>query len=183
MNSIGTLYIECPYQENKNSFKVEKELSEDEYVKMLRDYSNTLNGSISFKSNRKTNLNVYDVDNSVDSKTNYVNSKVKIYDIKGKPCDINELYKIQDNGHGVLIMEFFEDEMNEMFYEEFKYWKVESMTINNNPDLDTERVVILPSKNLKLEIDYHMFFLSSCKIYCEYDNSKLAIIIQNLTEI
>ena len=42
MNSRGKLFIDCPAPEKKDAFSVEKELSETEYVKMLRDYSTTI---------------------------------------------------------------------------------------------------------------------------------------------
>lgn len=183
MNSIGLLYIDCPEQEKTNSFKVEKELSEDEYVKMLREYSTTIGVGMPKKNDYNRHFNYYDI-NEYNDDVNYSKSKAKIYDISGKPCGLHELKRIQNNGMGVIIFELIESEMEESFESEFKFWKKDSMNINNDKEIDkNERIKFLPIKDLKFEIDRHVFLLSGCKIYCEYDNLKVAIIIQKIEEI
>ena len=42
MTTTGILYIDCPAQDKNNAFNAGKELSESEYVKMLREYSTTI---------------------------------------------------------------------------------------------------------------------------------------------
>lgn len=179
---MNILYIDCPEPEKKDAFKVDKELSENEYVKMLRDYSVTI-GTGMPKNNHYSNK--YDsYENHKEDKINYSKALVNLYDISGKPCDIKELYKIQKNGMGVLIIDVIESDMEESFESEFKFWKRDSMNINNDKDIDKdERIRFLPIKNLQLEIDKHLFLLSGCKIYCEYDRMKVALIIQNVKEI
>ena len=184
MNSIGTLYIDCPAQEKDNAFNAGREISEDEYVRMLRDYSTTIGTGMP----RNTNYNrhgIYEIYQSNEQEEkNLSKSLTKIYDISGKPCDIRELYKIQKNGMGVLIIELLEDEMEDSFESEFKFWKRDSMNINNDQLIDkNERLHFLPEKNLEFEIDNHVFSLEGCKMYCEYDRLKVALIIQKITEI
>lgn len=184
MNSIGKLFIDCPEPDKKNAFSVEKELSEAEYVKMLREYSTTIGTGMPRSNNNSYSRNSF-YDMKVDDYTHtYSSAKAKIYNISGKPCDIYELYRIQKTGMGVLIIEIIESEMEDAFETEFKFWKKDSMNINNDKEIDkNERIKFLPVKDLQFEIDKHLFKLSGCKIYCEYDKMKVAIIIQKITEI
>lgn len=182
MNSIGKLYIDCPEPEKKDAFNAGKELTEAEYVKMLREYSTTI-GTGMPKKNYNNYYKIYDIVEQTDN-VNYSNATVKIYDISGKPCDIHELYRIQNNGMGVLIFEIIDTEMEEAFESEFKFWKKDSMNINNDIEIDkNERIRFLPTKDLKFEINNHLFLLTGCKLYCEYDKLKVALIIQNIKEI
>lgn len=181
MNSIGTLYIDCPEQERKGAFDA-KDISEDEYVKMLRDYSTTIGIGLP-KINNK-HFSSYDYKEYETEKINYSKASAKIYNISGQPCNINELYRIQRTGMGVLIVEIIENGMEESFESEFKFWKKDSMNINNDIEIDkNERIKFLPVKDLQFEIDDHLFTLSGCKIYCEYDRLKVALIIQKIKEI
>ena len=171
MNSIGTLYIDCPEQERKGAFDA-KYISEDEYVKMLREYSTTIGIGLP-KINNNNHFSSYEYKEYKTEKVNYSKAKTKIYSISGQPCDINELYRIQKNGMGVLIIEIIENDMEDSFESEFKFWKKDSMNINNDTEIDkNERIKFLPIKDLQFEIDKHVFTLSGCKIYCEYENNK-----------
>ena len=183
MKSIGTLYIDCPYQEKDDAFTVSKELTEEEYVKMLRDYSNTIEkGTPKFHSSH--GIKSYEIYEEKNEEINYSSAKSRIYDISGSETDIHELYRIQNKGMGVLIFEIFENQMEEQFESEFKFWKRDSMNINNDKSIDMDqRINFLPIKNLKFEIDEHMFLLSGCKMYCDYDKYKFALIIQSVKEI
>ena len=183
MNSIGTLYIDCPEPEKKDAFSAGKELSEDEYVRMLRDYSTTIGTGMpraNYQSNR------YHVHKIVEDnyQPTYSKSTARVYNISGQPCDIKELYRIQRSGMGVLIFEINDTEMDDAFETEFKFWKKDSMNINNDSEIDkNERIKFLPVKDLRFELDDHLFSLSGCKMYCEYDKLKVALIIQSVKEI
>lgn len=183
MNSIGVLYIDCPEPDKKDAFNAGREISEDEYVRMLRDYSTTIGTGIPSSSYNRHG--VYEIkQNSSMEDINYSKSSARIYDISGKPCDIKELYRIQKTGMGVLIIELFETEMDESFESEFKFWKKDSMNINNDVQIDKdERIRFLPEKNLQFEIDDHLFLMKGCKMYYEYDRLKVALIIQKIIEI
>jgi hypothetical protein len=184
MNSIGILYIDCPAQEKNNAFNAGREISEDEYVRMLREYSATIGTGMPRNSGYDRH-GIYEIHQSSDQEEkNFSKSKGKIYDISGKPCDIRELYRIQKTGMGVLIIELVENEMEDAFETEFKFWKRESMNINNDEQIGkNERIQFLPEKNLEFEIDNHVFSFQGCKMYCEYDRFKVALIIQKITEI
>lgn len=182
MNSIGKLYIDCPEQEKKGAFNVGREISEDEYVRMLRDYSTTIGTSMPYSGYNRHG--VYEISQDNNKSISYAKTDVCIYDISGKPCDINELYRIQKNGMGVLIVEVIEHDIDDVFETEFKFWKQESMNINNDKTIDKDdRIRFLPVKDLKFEINNHMFMFNGCKIYCEYDRLKVALIIQEINEI
>lgn len=183
MDSIGTLYIDCPEQEKHDAFKPEREISENEYVEMLREYSKTIGISQIYHPNQ-FKIHYATEYNNYEENDNYTKASVRIFNISGNLCDINELYKIQKNGMGILIIEIIRTEMEDYFESEFKFWKKDSMNINNDKNLDEDsRIRFLPTKNLKFEIDEHLFLLSGCKIYHEYEDSKIAIIIQNIKEI
>ena len=180
MNSTGILYIDCPPQEKKGAFSVEKEISENEYVKMLREYSTTIGMGVP---NNNQRYNFYENKVEEEEKT-YSKASAKIYDISGSLCNINELYRIEKNGMGVIIIEIISSDMEDSFESEFKFWKRDSMNINNDKDIDKdERIRFLPTKDLQFEIDNHLFLFSGCKIYCEYNNFKVALIIQKIKEI
>jgi hypothetical protein len=184
MNSIGTLYIDCPEQEKNGAFDAGKNISEEEYVKMLREYSKTIGLPSPKQTYSNKHFNSYDMDEYVDEKKTYSKSKTRIFNISGNLCDINEIRRIQKNGMGVIIFDILKDEMEEYFESEFKFWKRDSMNINNDKTIDKDdRIRFLPTKDLKFEIDNHMFLLNGCKIYCDYDTFKVAIIIQKINEI
>lgn len=183
MNTFGTLFIDCPAQDKKDAFSAGKEITEDEYVKMLREYSTTIGTGMPKSSFNNNRFKVYELKEDKEE-INYSKSSVKIYNISGNECGINELYKIEKNGMGILIIELIPDKMEEAFESEFKFWKRDSMNINNDKEIDKdERIRFLPTKNLQFEIDNHLFLLSNCKIYCEYNNYKVALIIQSIKEI
>ena len=183
MNSIGTLYIDCPKQDEKDAFTLKKELSEDEYIKMLREYSTTIGAGIGKIDNFDRRYNFYE-NNTKKIENTYSKASAKIYDISGKPCNIKELYNIQKNGMGIIIIDIVTSEMEESFESEFKFWKKDSMNINNDKEIDKdERIKFLPVKDLKFEIDNHLFLFSGCKLYYEYDSFKVALIIQKVKEI
>ena len=180
MNSIGKLYIDCPEHKGDNSFQPDRELSESEYVKMLREYSTTIGMSSTYNSNRFAVKDIVNDNEMGVSKS----ATAKVFDISGAPCGVNEFYKIQRNGMGVLIIDIIDNNPDESFETEFMFWKKDSMNINNDAEIDKdERIRFLPTKDLRFEIDRHMFQLSGCKIYCEYDRMKVALIIQNIKEI
>lgn len=184
MNSIGSLYIDCPDLEKNISFQVEKELTEDEYVKMLREYSTTIGVNTpynNFYNNKKNDVREI---NYQKEKTNFKKASTKIFNIKGEPCGVKELYDIQRRGMGVLIIDIFDTNLDESFETEFMFWKKDSMNINNDTEISKdERIRFLPIKDLQFEIDNHMFLLTGCKIYCEYSRMKVALIIQKIKEI
>jgi len=184
MNSIGTLYIDCPAQEKNNAFNAGREISEDEYVRMLREYSTTIGTGMPVSSNINRH-GVYEIQQYTNNEENNLSKcQTKIYDISGKPCDIKEIYRIQKTGMGVIIIELLENDMEEAFETEFKYWKRDSMNINNDEQIDkNSRIQFLPVKDLEFEIDRHLFLFQGCKLYCEYDRFKVALIIQKITEI
>jgi hypothetical protein len=183
MNSTGILYIDCPAQEKNDAFSVNKNFTEDEYVKMLREYSTTIGAGISKINSFDKHYNFYENKINKDEII-YSKASVNIYDISGSLCDITELYNIQRNGMGILIIEIDKSKMEDSFESEFKFWKRDSMNINNDKDIDKdERIRFLPIKDLQFEIDNHLFLFSGCKIYCEYTDFKVALIIQNIKEI
>lgn len=180
MNKEIKLFIDCPEHKKHDSFDAGIEISEDDYVKMLRDYSKTIGTSNNVSFNK---LNVYKIDNTVENIL-YSKANIKIYDISGNLCDIEELYKIQKNGMGILIIEILPNEMDENFEYEYNFWRKDSMNINKDPEITKDdKIRFLPIKNLKIEIDNHLFFLEGCKLYYEYDKFKIAIIIQKIKEI
>ena len=185
MNSIGKLYINIPEPEKKNAFDAGKEISESEYVRMLREYSTTIGTGTPRNKVVDNRYRIYEINNKQQEEDLYfTTAETKIYDISGKPCDIRELYRIQKNGMGVLIIEVVDDKIDDSFETEFKFWKKESMNINTDPEIDKdERLRFLPIKNLKFEIDNHLFLFSGCKLYCEYQPLKVALIIQSIEEI
>lgn len=185
MNSIGTLYIDCPEQEKQGAFDAGKNISEDEYVQMLREYSTTIGVGMPKNTYNNRHYNVYDFSEYKENNNlTYAKASSKIYNISGQPCDVKELQRIQRTGMGVIIFEVIENNMEDAFESEFKFWKKDSMNINNDTEIDkNERIRFLPVKDLRFEIDRHVFLLSGCKIYCEYDRLKVAIIIQNVKEI
>lgn len=184
MNSKGILYIDCPQQEKENAFSIGKEISEDEYVRMLREYSKTIGTSQNFYNNNNQ-FKIQDINqNDYEENKNYAKASVIIYNISGDLCDIKELYKIQKNGVGIIIFDIVKTEMDDIFESEFKFWKRDSMNINNDEYISKDdRIRFLPTKDLQFEIDRHLFLFSGCKLYHEYEDSKIAIIIQSIKEI
>lgn len=183
MSSKGILFIDCPEQEKENAFSAGKEISEDEYVRMLRDYSKTIGTSHNSSYTNQFKIHEFN-QNDYEENKNYAKASAIIYDISGNLCDVRELYKIQRNGVGILIIDIIKSETDDAFESEFKFWKRDSMNINNDESITKDdRIRFLPVKDLQFEIDRHLFLFSGCKIYYEYEDSKIALIIQSIKEI
>ena len=176
------LYMECPV-ENKQDFKATKEISEDEYVQMLRDYSLTL-GTADLPS-RSNRYNVYDIqDFQEDEPKDTFAIPVKLYDISGQPCGVRGLYDIEDTGVQILIIEIVSDFDDDRLEEEFRIWTRESNRINSDTKLDDEqKILCLPAKDFEAEIGKHVFLFAGCKLYYQYNDKKMALIIKRIKEI
>lgn len=184
MNSKGKLYIDYVNQENDGGFQVKKELTEDEYIKMLREYSLTLNPSYHSTNNKPTYQTGYNETTNTENDISYTACDIVLYDINGLLCDINEIYHIQQNGIGILIIDIDLNSMDDNFETEFKFWKLNSTNIIKDKSLNQDEIIrLLPPKDLKLEIDGHIFILYHTVLYHSYSPSKYALIIQNIKEL
>ena len=184
MSEQSILYMKCPFHEKTGDFSASQEINEDEYVRMLREYSATI-GKGSVTSSKNNRYNFYDVkdfstqDEEIISKTNVI-----VYDMSGVKCTVNDIYNIKKNGMAVIILEILEENMEEAFEEEYKFWKQDSMKINNDTQLEQDdRIRFLPIKDLELEMEYHVFKLEGCKLYHDYNNGKIALIVKRIIEI
>ena len=179
------LYIPCPFQEKMGDFSTQESISEDEYVRMLREYSSTIGKG--GPSNRNLNrYGIYDVKNiqQQENEEKLSSANIIVYDMSGKKCTGNDICNIKKNGMTVLIFEILEDNMEESFEDEYKFWKQDSMKINNDKQLDQDdRIRFLPIKELQLEMGYYLFKLEGCKLYHDYNDGKVAIIVQKIKEI
>ena len=176
--------MDCPFQENMGDFSVQQNISEDEDIRMLREYSSTIGkGGISV--NRDNRYNIRDVKTYDQSDEPHMSSAdVEVYDMSGKKCSTSDIDCIKKNGMAVLIFEIFEKDMEDAFQDEFKFWKQDSVKILTDPQLGQDDIIrFLPIKELQLEINYHLFKLTGCKMYHDYNNGKYAIIVQKITEI
>ena len=185
MTERAKLYINCPFHEKEVDFSVQHNITEDEYVRMLREYSSTIgksgpsNGSI----NRYGMYDVKDFQHQEDE-GKLSSANIFVYDMTGKKCYGNDICNIKKNGMTVLIFEIPDSEMEEPFEDEYKFWKQDSMKINNDKQIGKDdRIRFLPIKEFQLEMGYHLFKLEGCKLYHDYGDGKVAIIVQKITEI
>lgn len=173
------LYMECPI-ENKQTFTTVKEISEDDYIRMLREYSATL--GMPERNNTSNRYNIQEVQQ--EQKKNIRKASVSLYGMDGYPCDVRALYDIEDSGPGIIIFKLEDNTPDEEFEEEFRVWKTESKKIISDNTINDERKIqFLPVKDFEILIDRHEFFLSGCKMYHEYEDGKMAFIIQRIKEI
>lgn len=185
MIESAKLYMSCPFQEKMGDFSTQKTISEDEYVKMLREYSSTIGKSE--PSNRILNrYGVYDIKNvqQQENEEKLSSANIFVYDMSGKKCSGDDICNIKKNGMTVLIFEIPENNMEESFEDEYKFWKQDSMKINNDKQLgQDDRIKFLPIKEFQLEMGYYLFKLEGCKLYHDYNDGKVALIVQKITEI
>jgi hypothetical protein len=183
MTNKAKLYMICPFSEKMGDFSTQQQISEDEYVKMLREYSATI-GKGSPLSSIWNRHGVFEINNTQEEKDIESSANVTIFDINGKKCTGDDICNIKKNGMTVLIIEIDDDSMEDSFEDEFKFWKQDSMKINNDKQLSKDdRIRFLPLKDFKLDIDYYLFELKGCKLYHDYNNGKIAIIVQTIKEI
>lgn len=184
MNEQATLYMKCPFHEKTGDFSAPHDINEDEYVRMLREYSATI-GKGAVVSSRNNRHGVYDIKNFTKQEDDILSkANVIVYDMSGKKCNGNDICMIQKNGMAVIIFDILEDSMEESFEDEYKFWKQDSIKINNDEQLEQDdRIRFLPIKDLQLEMGYYMFKLEGCKLYHDYNDGKIAVIVQKITEI
>lgn len=177
----GILYIETIDDDNEKKFSVKRELTENEYVKMLREYSSTLDTAYKNFDNYKYN---YLDDDQQQNNNKYVNASVIIHDLSNSLCNKNENNNIQKNEFTVFIIQLVDNEIDETFETEFKIWKNDSLKIINDNDInEDDKIRFLPKRDLNFEFENHLYCFLNSKLYNEYDNNKFAIIVENIIEI
>ena len=178
------LYMNCPFQEKTGNFETNQNISEEEYVRMLREYSSTI-GKGNITNNTDRRYNIVDVrQQKVIEENNLSSADVEVYSMSGKKCTSDDISVIEKKGMAVLILELLDDSMEEAFQDEFKFWKQDSMKIITDSQLEEDdKIRFLPMKELQLEMDYHLWKLTNCKLYHDYNDGKYAIIVQKITKI
>ena len=187
-------YIYIPTINIKNDFDAKKHIDGASYINMLNANYNESSNDIDaymnngYKANR--NYSYYQKVNYNNDKNYYSYNKVEsnISDINDNNIDKNEIllyYNKQDMF--VLILNINPDTLDEDSESEIKFWIRDSMKINNDQTMDDDlKIISLPNRNLKIEIDNKIFVLNKCRILDNYSDIKIgkikfAILVEKIT--
>ena len=190
---ITSIFI--PIIKLKNDFEVQKELDQDTYIKMLNDNYNESNFDITnfmqngVKSDKKYTF-YQNLNNSFNDNDYYEYNEIKalitdINDEDVKPSNILSYYDADEML--VLILDINIETLNEDCESEIRLWIKDSMKINNNTNLNDDlKILNLPKKNIKININDNMLYLVNCRILDNYSDInhgkiKFAILIDKIT--
>lgn len=181
------LFIEC--EKRKESFDYKGEISEDEYVKMLREASESILGLDGF-SNRSTTdrrYGIYDVTEmnkyTFNGKDDFeeLPFKAKLYDMNGNDLTMEHIsYFWRSNSPFIVIVES-EDIDNPMVEDTLNIWVTNSDHTNNDNTLNESLILkTLKPKDFRVKINNVGFKFKFCKMVNKINANKFALLVNNI---
>lgn len=179
------LFIEC--EKRKEDFEYKKEISEDEYVKMLQDASESILGHDGFtkKQTLDRKYGFYDVTEMEQyyqkPETEEIPFKGRIFQTNGDDFTLEAIkYYWNSNSPFILFLEVDEIE-SPIAEDEFNIWVTNSDYINNDETLNEYLILTsLKSKHFKVKLGNLYFTLKHCKMVDKISGNKYAILVNNM---
>ena len=180
---LGKLFIDVSETELTEDVGNEISISEDDYIRMLREYSANVTSD---KDCSFTYENRYD-DYSGDIKGSFSNASadVSVYNISDLPLTELELSEYcESDSMFALIIEFV-GHVEDNFECEYKFWELNSQKISENEEYsEDEKIMFLPEKDMKLEVGDHEYLLSGCRHFKSYGKfDKFSILVNRINKI
>lgn len=190
---ITSIFI--PTTKFKNDFEVKKDIDQETYIKMLNDnYDESSFDIVNFiengvKSNKKYTF-YQKLDDTYDDNDYYEYNEVKalITDINDNDLKASNILSYYESDEIlVLILSINVETLNEDTESEIRSWIKDSMNINNNTNINDDlKILNLPKKNIKIDINNNILYMVNCKILDNYSDIshgkiKFAILIEKIT--
>jgi hypothetical protein len=183
MNAI--LFIEC--EKRKENFDYTKELTEDEYVAMLRGASDSILGLEGFRNrdSLEQRYGIYDI-NAVQTyqEKNDIEKlpfKANLYTMNGDELTMQHIsYFWNSNQQFIVILEVGDID-NPMVEDTLNIWVTNSDHINNDKTLN-DRLILssLQPKDFEVKINNIYFTFKYCKMVDKINTNKFAILVNNI---
>lgn len=182
------LFIKC--EKRKENFDYEQEISEDEYVRMLREASESILGLDGY-SNRSTTerrYGVYDASEMnkltmmiEDADTESLPFKAKLYDMNGNDLTMEHIsYFWRENKPFIIIVETEEIE-NPIVEDTLNIWVTNSDYTNNDETLNDNLILkTLKPKDFEVKIANVRINFKFCKMVDKINANKFALLVNNI---
>lgn len=179
------LYIEC--EKRKENFDYEKEISEEEYVKMLRQASDSILGQDRF-SKRNTLDRRYGLQDAKEVDVFYNRG-----DVEKKPFKVNlmkmdysellpqDLHAYYINCNLFIVIVSFSDIVEPIVEDTLNIWITNSDRINNDPNLTRElKLKSLEPKEMLLKFNDTYLSLGGCQMVEKISNNMFAMLVHKI---
>lgn len=179
---------------NSNSFDTNLTISAEEYGNMLNDkinenniILNNFNGeSIEKRDLHYTHFNINE-NNTLNEKYIQIPCEAYLSTYNNDKITINTLEKMVHDGKMVLLkININPNELDYDVYSDLKQWISESNNIKNNNNFnEKEKISILPTRKINIEIDEFGFTFNNVKIIKDESNAKfpfnIVVLIEKIT--
>lgn len=182
----AVLYVEC--EKRKENFDYQGEISEDEYVKMLKTASESILGLDGF-SKRNTidkKYGFYDVSemSKYETPKNDIEElpfRARIYSINGDDLELEHISVFWKQQTPFIIIVETDEIESPMVEDTLNIWITNSDRINNDETLN-DRLILssLQAKDLKLKVANRYFTLKYCKMVNKISFNKFALLVNNI---
>lgn len=179
---------------NSNSFDTNLTISAEEYGNMLNDkinenniILNNFNGeNIEKRDLHYTHCNINE-NNTLNEKYIQIPCEAYLSTYNSDKITINTLEKMVHDGKMVLLkININPNELDYDVYSDLKQWISESNNIKNNNNFnEKEKISILPTRKINIEIDEFGFTFNNVKIIKDESNAKfpfnIVVLIEKIT--
>jgi hypothetical protein len=180
------LFIEC--EKRKENFDYEEEITEDEYVKMLREAGDSILGLDGYRDSLEKKYGMYDVSKmnelnvfANDTNTEELPFNAHLYDMSGNDLTVEHIsYFWKDNKPFIVIVEIDEID-NPMVEDTLNIWITNSDYTNNDEKLnDTLILKTLKPKDFGVKIGKLYIRFQYCKMVEKMNANKFALLVNNI---
>ena len=180
------LFIEC--EKRKENFDYKEEISEDEYVKMLREAGDSILGLDGYRDNLERKYGMYDVSEMnkltvmmEDADTEELPFKGHLYDMNGNDLTMEHIsFFWRENKPFIVILETEEIE-NPVVEDTLNIWVTNSDYTNNDDKLNDSLILkTLKPKNFGIRIGKFYVRFNYCKMVDKINANKFALLVNNI---
>lgn len=183
MNAL--LFIEC--EKRKESFDYNKEISEEEYVRMLQQASDSIIGQDGF-SKRNTLERRYGFFGAKELETYYEKKdveekpfRVRLCNIDGSDFSVRELVSYYNSGSMFIIIVHYDEIDDPVLEDTLNIWVTNSDHINNDSKLNDElRLKSLETKRMTLKFNNNYVTLNGCQMVEKTSTNSFAMLIHKI---
>lgn len=179
------LFIEC--EKRKENFDYEKELSEDEYIGMLRQASDSILGQDGF-SKRNTLERRYGLQDAKELEMFYNRDDIEEKPFKATLLGMDysdlspqELVKYYNNGNMFITIVDYIDIDDPLLEDTLNIWITNSDHINNDPNLNDElKLKSLEPKKITLKFGNNYLTLIGCQVVEKISSNRFAMLVHKI---
>lgn len=184
----AVLYIKCENQ--RDNFEYTKEISEDEYIKMLRDASDSILGQDGFskRSTSQQHHGVYDFDEwykgqqeMMQEDGEYLPFNAKLFNMNNTELTIQDIGYYYQSGKQFIVIVKVDEIENPIVEDTLNIWITNSDHVNNDDTLNDQLILkSLKTKDFKVKVNNNYFTFKYCKMVSKIDFCTFALLVNNL---